>query len=53
MISNDLFIIPNGRLSLVVDIAATSVGFLTVMLLNSQRWELLPIKQQVMHKSMM
>ena len=48
-----LFITLSRRLSLVVDIAAANVGFLTVMLLNGQRWELFPIMQQVVHKLMM
>ena len=53
MVSIGLFITLNGVLSLIVDIAAISVGFLTVMLLNGQRWELFPIMQPVLHKFMM
>ena len=49
MIIRGLFITLSRRLSLVVDIAAANVGFLTVMLLNGQGRELFPIMQQVVH----
>ena len=52
LIIRGLFITLSRRLSLVVDIAAANVGFLTVMLLNGQGRELFPTMQQVVHKFM-